>query len=199
MGRRRARLVVSSDSEFETLEALKENTEWSFDFDTKNIPTERARPVSVADPYELVYSGHERVIQFESLVLHRKKIEQVSVWFEQFASRVRAGQGSVLLVTGPTGSGKTALVRSLCHRESISVIDGYEYQTRQKCVRKKSTIQNAAYPSLKLVPDQADGHLDSESSYVAAPRVLLVDDLPNEDASDCVEDILSIYNAKGLQ
>lgn len=117
--------------------------------------------------------------------MHRKKVEEMQAWFEQFQTRCTNTQSSILLISGPSGSGKTSCIRSLCDKNDIQIVSGYDFKTNTNLVKRQSS-RSVAYPSLSLVPDYVDG----PPPIIAAPKkVILIDDLPNEDATECLDEV----------
>ncbi|KAH7820577.1 putative cell cycle checkpoint protein [Monocercomonoides exilis] len=68
---------------------------------------------------------NDRVINEEDLDIHKKKVLEVKSWFQQQISvlekRSLARPEGILVVYGPTGSGKTCCIRALCKTFNISI------------------------------------------------------------------------------
>lgn len=141
-------------------------------------------PTSMLDR---IYS--HQVIPLERLVIHKKKLAELEQWFAHFQDRHVRRDGSILLLSGLSGSGKTTSVRSFCSRYGIETVDGYEFNaTNRKHGQENCTLRKTAFPALKLVSED-DPCLprDSPSSGL---RLVLFDDLPNVECNSLLEEIV---------
>nr|XP_032826671.1 cell cycle checkpoint protein RAD17 isoform X2 [Petromyzon marinus]XP_032826672.1 cell cycle checkpoint protein RAD17 isoform X2 [Petromyzon marinus]XP_032826674.1 cell cycle checkpoint protein RAD17 isoform X2 [Petromyzon marinus] len=55
------------------------------------------------------------------LAVHKKKVEEVETWLRAHALQYNARKGSILLITGPAGAGKTATLQVLCKQLGIII------------------------------------------------------------------------------
>lgn len=57
----------------------------------------------------------------EELAVHPKKLEEIDHWIERNAIRKQSRPAPILLLVGPTGSGKTASVRVISKEKKVEV------------------------------------------------------------------------------
>ncbi|XP_045477149.1 cell cycle checkpoint protein RAD17 [Harmonia axyridis] len=108
------------------------------------------------------------------LAVHPKKIQEVKSWLEKAFSNESEKTNSFLLLSGPTGSGKTATLNVLCEQMGISITEWI----------------NPIDQDFELLrgPNQVNKFLDfltTESNYSSLlntsmlKRIVLVEDFPN--------------------
>lgn len=166
-------------------------------------------------PIDAVYSAD--ITPWQKLTIHKKKLEEVEDWLLKFKERSELGR-NVLIVSGPTGSGKTTVVKSLMAKHSIECIDGYDFVAKSQHPSKEEGFEgdeegagqiedrkrliNAAFqssfPSLKLVEfchnegdglGQVGGGHDARSRLNSRHKLILLDDVPSLDASFCLKEL----------
>lgn len=78
----------------------------------------------------------------EDLVVHKKKVQEVRSWLEAQAAAVgEAAHSRVLVVTGPSGSGKSATLRALAAPAGLALC---EWQAPTPTLWREHTYQGAA-------------------------------------------------------
>ncbi|CAG9863550.1 unnamed protein product [Phyllotreta striolata] len=110
-------------------------------------------------------------VAVSDLAVHPKKIEEVENWLKFAVFQDKSKTAKFLLLTGPTGSGKTATLSVLCKTLGISITEWitpidqeYEYNRTNQIEQFSEFLFDAKYPSL------------FESSL---NRLTLVEDFPN--------------------
>lgn len=135
VGRRRRVVQSSTDDDDGGLngtlsrEGQAADAAWSLDFEElKGAPRKRPVGTERQPRFDLdrIYNTHQLAIPEDELVVHRKKVAEVEAWFKDFQVRLKTSTPAILMVTGPTGSGKTTCVRHLCQKYSIRIQDGME-------------------------------------------------------------------------
>ncbi|XP_044758725.1 cell cycle checkpoint protein RAD17 [Coccinella septempunctata] len=140
------------------------NTEWERPANTKNNYSQKKS-------FDFFAELSPRDVS--DLAVHSKKIEEVKFWLEKVFNDEN-GQKSFLLLSGPTGSGKTATLNVLCKSMGISI----------------SEWINPVDQDFELLrgPNQANKFLEfltTESNYTSlfdissSKRIVLVEDFPN--------------------
>lgn len=151
--------------------------------------------------------------ELDELVIHKRKVAEVENWFQGFHERVQLGTKNLLLVSGPTGSGKTACFSALCKRYRISVLDGFEFVPSAKSSTSIGTRHRTALTGkpLLLLPLEHD-----EKNLLTNPcvadvvelepqgQLLLFDDLPNPLMGEAIshfflDDDSALGSTRGLQ
>ncbi|KAF5269583.1 hypothetical protein FQR65_LT05921 [Abscondita terminalis] len=108
----------------------------------------------------------------DDLAVHKKKVKEVENWLEQNVCQNKTS-GAILLLTGPTGSGKTATVTALCKslkvtlREWINPID------------QEVEGQYAEAHYVRFLEFFSFGKYNSLCEDSTSDQVLLVEDFPN--------------------
>ncbi|KAK9883295.1 hypothetical protein WA026_001476 [Henosepilachna vigintioctopunctata] len=112
------------------------NSKWkSFDFGPNICSPKRTSSIEILDfPLEkqVVKATYSNSSAFDfhskltpkvvsDLAVHSKKIEEVKLWLENVFSKQRDNHTAILLLSGPTGSGKTATLNVLCKDLDISI------------------------------------------------------------------------------
>jgi hypothetical protein len=223
--RGRKKAIIESDSEVDYTKGSSQRpkVEWEFDFEPSALPEinigkalpciDSKRRLSGEQTGSTFDVAYERVaIPFDKLVVHRKKLTELEMWFEQFVHRLNSRQGGILIVSGPTGCGKSTSVRSLAVKFGVQLVDGYEYENNEKKLRQH------AFPSLHLVADDGDsggegerererererGRGGEDGSKSLRPylgqKAILFDDLPNEDAEHSLCELIKLVDQDPLQ
>lgn len=138
------------------------------------------------------------------LAVHKKKVAEVRNWFlDQLCTQV--GHGSILLLTGPTGAGKTATVSVLASelgfevQEWINPLSDTEdeehynwksHSQSQVKVFQDFILRASKYSTLSIFGGKGNN---------SVKKIILVEDLPNiffREASKLAE-VLSTYKQKG--
>ncbi|XP_066936769.1 cell cycle checkpoint protein RAD17-like [Clytia hemisphaerica] len=125
----------------------------------------------------------------EELAIHKKKIQEVKSWLETETST-----GQILLLTGPAGSGKSAVVHTLTNtprytlKEWINpLMQEYDRENRQDATARQESqsqlfhdflLRANRYTQLNLFAkdevDSDDGNIEDDSK-----KIVLVEDMPN--------------------
>ncbi|KAF5293596.1 hypothetical protein FQA39_LY03081 [Lamprigera yunnana] len=108
----------------------------------------------------------------EDLAVHPKKVKEVLLWLEQNVGGKEIGP-SILLLTGPTGAGKTATVNVLCKSLNVTV---------REWVNPMDQNVDDTYSESQLSRFMEFFSLGKYNSLYAessSKRVLLVEDFPN--------------------
>lgn len=138
------------------------------------------------------------------LAVHKKKVAEVRNWFlDQLCTQV--GHGSILLLTGPTGAGKTATVNVLASELGFEVQEwlnplsdtedeGYfnwkSHSQSQVKIFQDFIVRASKYPTLSIFGGKGDN---------SVKKIVLVEDLPNiffREASK-LQEVLSTYKQRG--
>lgn len=193
---------------------LGDQCEWSIDpilnateFQTSAENTKNASfPVNVGAVY--AYQA-----ELDDLVIHKKKVAEVEKWFKGFHERTQMGTKDLLLVSGPTGSGKTACLSALCKRYRISAVDGFEFALSVKSPAPPGTQHKITFigKPLLLLPLE-----DDETTLLTNPcpadaldvghrkQLIIFDDLPNPMIGEAIcrlflDDDPDLKSTRGLQ
>lgn len=109
----------------------------------------------------------------EDLAVHSKKIQEVEAWLTDYIlNRQSNKEPAILVICGPTGSGKTATVQVLCKQLGIELAEWInplpssdDFKGPGQISRLIEFISEAKYPSLM--------------SFGQNGKVVLVEDFPN--------------------
>ncbi|SCV69150.1 BQ2448_2170 [Microbotryum intermedium] len=136
----------------------------------------------------------------ESLAVHKKKVSDVALWFEEAWKPNLAKWRRVLVLSGPAGAGKTATVKVLAEELGVEILEwrnGGNWEVANDSSRESIVHQFTSFlaqagmaPALQLGPDPSLPstqpkastlrHTTQEpSSRSKAPRLILLEDLPN--------------------
>ena len=199
-GKRRSPVIVTTSSEEEVLfvpavsgAKKKLPDKWQFDFVEGPLPATSMTVVSPASTQasacKFDFYNHEPM--FEELAVHKKKLFKVEQWFLKF---INGTNSPVLVLSGPTGCGKTACVRALGTKYKIDLIDGYAHFS-EKTLNHQKDRKERLFPSLAfaVAGKDAKNTIDAEMTVctmVRRKKLILVDDLPNPDATQIVSHII---------
>lgn len=132
----------------------------------------------------------------DELAVHPRKVQDVCRWLTEALNgdATRAKSRKILTLTGPAGSGKSAVVRALASASELdyqllewtneaSTFDLSTYETGSSFVERFSDFlqKGSKFPSLSIHPDQHPAEAASSSSTAPIPkrRVVLIEDIPN--------------------
>ncbi len=119
----------------------------------------------------------------DELAVHAKKIDEIREWIKRWQSDKNTG--SVLLLTGPPGSGKTASIRLIAKELSFDIsewIVPLDIDLNRNNNKRDDDDNNNTYKENQL--DKFSDFLFRSSRYVSVfanprKRLLLVEDFPN--------------------
>ncbi|KAG7539558.1 P-loop containing nucleoside triphosphate hydrolase [Arabidopsis suecica] len=122
----------------------------------------------------------------EELAVHKKKVEEVKLWFEESLDFSKAGvRNNVLLVTGQAGVGKSASIHLIA---SILGVTVYEWNAPIPTIWQEHVHNSSSGLKYTSKLDEFENFVESTRKYgvmassstegIKAPVVLLIDDLP---------------------
>ncbi len=146
--------------------------------------------------------------------MHSQKVSQVKDWLGKVHERARASQASLLIISGPTGCGKTCVVKSVCSELKVRIVDGYAFaqalstdlDTRSTTVRPNAN--QSGYPMLCFsTPTEVkrkgaageEACAESQSKEAVSFGMILFDDLPNAEAAIAIANTTSVMADRALQ
>ncbi|XP_059140246.1 cell cycle checkpoint protein RAD17-like [Physella acuta] len=155
------------------------------------------------------------------LAVHKKKVDEVSDWLKQSTSDFHKNEASILLLTGPSGAGKTICLHLLCaelgldlqewsnsseqaadqwtdenfHSSERSKIDVYQSQS-QSVIFHNFLLRANKYHALDLI---GSGSSTNISTNQMKKSVIVVEDMPNIFFRDSAQfhNILRKFHASG--
>ncbi|EFH43031.1 predicted protein [Arabidopsis lyrata subsp. lyrata] len=122
----------------------------------------------------------------EELAVHKKKVEQVKLWFEESLDFSKDGlRNNVLLVTGQAGVGKSATIHLIA---SILGVTVYEWNAPIPTIWQEHVHNSSSGLKYTSKLDEFENFVESTRKYgvmassstegIKAPVILLIDDLP---------------------
>lgn len=122
-----------------------------------------------------------------ALAVHAQKIEAVQFWLQTS----RQNRSSILLVSGPTGSGKTACIRALAKEMDLQLcewITPVDQEFQMDSLSQKESFMEFLFKASRY-----------QSLFDTKRRILLVEDFPNVllYQKDLFADILKNYKTSG--
>jgi uridine kinase len=65
-------------------------------------------------------------MKIEELIIHKKKVDAIKSWFlmqfSQFTSNTQTSFQKILIISGPTGCGKSECIRTICEEYKIDIL-----------------------------------------------------------------------------
>uniref|UniRef100_A0A1J3CU27 Cell cycle checkpoint protein RAD17 n=1 Tax=Noccaea caerulescens TaxID=107243 RepID=A0A1J3CU27_NOCCA len=122
----------------------------------------------------------------EELAVHKKKVEEVKLWFEESLNLSKGGiRNNVLLVTGQAGVGKSATIHLIA---SILGVTVYEWNAPIPTVWQEHVHNSSSGLKYTSKLDEFENFVESTRKYgviassstggTKSPVALLIDDLP---------------------
>ncbi|KAE8010647.1 hypothetical protein FH972_007000 [Carpinus fangiana] len=121
----------------------------------------------------------------EELAVHKKKVEEVKVWFEERLRSSKAELSNVLVITGQTGVGKSATIHAIASHLGASVC---EWNTPTPIIWQEHLHNSSTGINYTSKLDEFENfverirkyglNLSSSTEESKSPTVLLIDDLP---------------------
>lgn len=117
----------------------------------------------------------------EDLCVHPKKIEELRGWFELYDQEIEKNPNRILLITGPTGSAKTAALKLIAksfNHDIVEWINSIDLETDLFADSRRNHFRSHENQAEKfldfLLKSSRYGSIFNKNS-----RILLVKDLPN--------------------
>lgn len=120
----------------------------------------------------------------EELAVHKKKVEEVKIWFEERLQAAMDDHNNVLLVAGPSGVGKTATISAIASHLGATI---WEWNTPTPTVWSEHLYNANSGLQYMSKLDEFEGFVERVRKYgLTSPTlkgsqasvILLVDDLP---------------------